>query len=241
MKTENLSLVAETEDIYQDHQVSQLADYLEVHLGDLGEPSEQLSEYTGSLPIILSSRQRPQSAERSEEEAKLVSVASSDKIEKVEVELETARHNTNILDELRCGDNELIISYYNQESTPSVDRLIEIVEKCNQYGDIARIEVFAEDRADTLNLLQMINIADQNGLRVAGVSLGIRGKPTRVLAPIYGSELAYALIDSDEERKGGEIDIQRLSSLIEDIEKDDDDIELMDSLKEKFEDFPGSV
>ncbi|TVT77692.1 type I 3-dehydroquinate dehydratase, partial [Haloferax volcanii] len=79
---------------------------------------------------------------------------------------------------------------------------------------VAKLVVTAEEKTDSLALLQSFNTASERGMRVTGYALGEIGRHTRVIGVFYGASIAYAPIVSDE-RAPNDIDLEKLSNLVE--------------------------
>ncbi len=137
-----------------------------------------------------------------------------DAVEMVDVELRTLRECEWLRDELREHDVELIVSHYDRQKTLQKSELSVIIPKCIEYGDVAKLVVAAEEKSDSLALLQSFNAASERGVRVTGYALGDIGRHTRVIGVFYGASIAYATIVKDE-RAQDDIDLGTLSNLLE--------------------------
>ena len=212
------------------------ADYIEFQLDKAEDSLQQLSEYDGRLPLIVSNR--PEwaggSASESNRLEKLLAAAASESVKMVEIDLETVRNEEWIVEELRENHVDVIVAYYDFEKTPKKSDLQELILDCDEYGDISKVSVFANEREDALLLLECLNEASQRGIRVTGVSLGELGQHTRAIGVFYGVELCYAPIELDGESKYGEMELDQLVELLETTVHGGDHVELIDQLKGKF-------
>ncbi|WP_424007985.1 type I 3-dehydroquinate dehydratase [Haloferax denitrificans] len=193
-----------------------IADYVEFRMDGATHPLDALDEYDGTLPLIVSNR--PEwaggTAGESDRLETLAAAAAFDAVEMVDVELRTIRECEWLRDELREHDVELIVSHYDRQSTPQKSELLQIVSECGEYGDVAKLVVSAEEKSDSLALLQSFNAASERGVRVTGYALGEIGRHTRVIGVFYGASIAYAPVVSDE-RSPNDIDLRKLSNLLE--------------------------
>ncbi|AKU06723.1 type I 3-dehydroquinate dehydratase [Haloferax gibbonsii] len=193
-----------------------IADFVEFRMDGADRPLDALGEYEGALPLVVSNR--PEwaggTAGESERLETLAAAAAFDAVEMVDVELRTIRECEWLRDELRGHDVELIVSHYDRRETPQKSELNRIISECNTYGDVAKLVVFAEEKTDSLSLLQSFNAASERGVRVTGYALGDIGRHTRVIGVFYGASIAYAPVVSDE-RGPNDIDLRKLSNLLD--------------------------
>lgn len=218
MDSDGFVLAATTNDLTQEPMVREVADVLEFRMDKAEEPITQLSAYDGDLPIIATNRgqwfggQAPDTGRLD----RLFAASEYDSVEMVDIELETARGSGWVIPEFRENDVDIIISFHAFEDTPGSETLDAIFTQCAQYGDIAKVATFAETNGDALRMLSAVHKATKEGKRVAGISMGKVGSHTRVIAPLYGSKLGYAPLESDtSEYAPGQIPIHKLSRMIE--------------------------
>lgn len=237
MKTDEFNLAATTNDLTTEPQAREIADALEFRMDTAEEPIKQLSNYNGELPIIATNRGQwfGGGANDSGRLDRLFTAAHFDAVEMVDIELETARGSDWILEDFRSIEVDIIISFHEFEKTPNKEILDAIIEQSSQYGDVAKVATFAEDRTDSLKMLSAINTATEKGIPVAGISMGELGSQTRVIGPFYGSKIGYAPLASDtSEYAPGQISLRELDFLIERMNNPSKDVSMIDSLEEKF-------
>ncbi len=105
----------------------------------------------------------------------------------------------------------LIVSHHDFEKTPPRSELGAIVEKCFAAGaDVAKIACRVESDRDNARLLGLLD--DPRPLAVMG--LGRKGAKTRVMAALLGAAFVYASRGEGRETAEGQIDHDRLASLI---------------------------
>jgi 3-dehydroquinate dehydratase-1 len=221
MTSDRFTLAATTNDLTREQEVRGVADAVEFRMDKADHPVAQLSEYTGELPIVATNRGKWFGGQANDTGRldRLFEVSEFEAVEMVDIELETVRGTSWVLEEFRENDVEIIVSSHGFEDTPDVDTLLAIFEQGVRHGDIAKVAAFAEDYSDAVNMLEAVHTATASGLRVAGISMGGVGSHTRVVAPLYGSELGYAPLASDTNSYApGQIPIRRLATTIETLE-----------------------
>lgn len=218
MTEDGFVLAATTNDLTQEPEVRQVADVLEFRMDKAMDPISQLDGYDGELSIIATNRGQwfgghaPDTGRLD----RLFAASEYDSVEMVDIELETARGSDWVIPEFRENDVDIIISFHAFEDTPDTDTLDAIFEQCARYGDIAKVATFAETTDDALRMLNAVNKSTREGRRVAGISMGHLGSHTRIVAPLYGSKLGYAPLESDtSEYAPGQISIHKLAEMIE--------------------------
>ncbi len=237
MKPNRFALAATTNDLTQEEHVRDVADIIEFRMDKAEDPIRQLSNYDGELSILATNRAQwfGGQAHDTGRLDKLFAASKFDAVEMVDIELETARGSDWVLDDFRKNDVEKIISFHAFEDTPDLDTLNAIFEQCARFGDIAKVATYAEDYSDSLRMLEAVNTATKDGMRVAGISMGEIGSHTRVVAPLYGSKLGYAPLGSDtNEYAPGQISIHTLASMISTLNATDEELAKTPSAAEDF-------
>lgn len=225
MTPDGFTLAATTNDLTREERVRDVADVVEFRMDGADDPLAQLSEYDGELPLLATNRARSFGGDAPDSGRldRLFAATEYDSVRMVDIELETARGTDWAIDEFRANDVEIVISFHAFDDTPDLDTLTAIFEECAEYGDVAKVATYAEDYADSLRMLEAVHSATVDGMRVAGISMGGVGSHTRVVAPLYGSRLGYAPLESDEsEYAPGQIPIRKLASMIETLTPTDD-------------------
>ena len=218
MKIEEFALAATTNDLTRESDARGVADLIEFRMDKAENPVKQISAYEGELPIIATNRTRwfGGKANDSGRLDDLFAASRSEHVRFVDIELETARAKDWIVNEFRGNDVQVIISHHDFEETPEKEVLDAIIKQCSEYGDIAKVAAFPQDNADALTLLEAITTANQQGIDVAGISMGEIGSHTRAIAHLYGSKLGYAPLAADStDYAPGQIPLEKLRSLVE--------------------------
>lgn len=237
MTADEFALAATTNDLTREPKAREIADLIEFRMDSAEEPIEQLRDYDGELPILATNRSRwfgGEAADRGRLD-QLMAAAEFDAVERVDVELETARGMEWVLNEFRDQGVELVISFHEFEETPDQATLDAIIAECDRYGDIAKVATYADDRSDCLRILTAIDTATKNGIRAAGIAMGELGSHTRIIGPLYGSKLGYAPLESDtSDYAPGQVSLHRLDSLIEMIRESGKSTRLLRELDEEY-------
>jgi 3-dehydroquinate dehydratase-1 len=99
----------------------------------------------------------------------------------------TAAHDTG---------TRLILSRHNFESTPDEAVIVDMLSQAQQMGaDIAKIAVMPGNYSDVLTLLNATLKARTGSVRIpmVAISMGARGRLTRVAGGLFGSDITYAV------------------------------------------------
>lgn len=184
-----------------------------------GDGLSALQEYEGTLPIIATNRVASEGGAASDDPERLETLARAARIPAVryvDVELDwlTDGRASSVRAALD-GETALIASAHDFDRMPTIERCQDLLRRACEEGDIGKLAVQATTRGEALRLLDVTNWADREGLRVATMAMGETGRHTRVVAPLYGSELTYAPVDTDASTAPGQYDLTTLDSLLE--------------------------
>lgn len=192
------------------------ADVLEIRLDLLGirdsglaaETVGKIKAETG-LPLILTNRSRAEGGkwEGGEEERVgiLKELLSSfpteggiDAVDAVDIELSAGEKEiTELTSTAKKKGKTVIVSFHDFSKTPSFQEMEKIIEEAFLAGaDIAKLAVMPRSMQDVLELLRLTLDAREAKKPVCTIAMGKLGKHTRVIAPLYGSVLSYASVES---------------------------------------------
>ena len=105
------------------------------------------------------------------------------------IDLEFRSATWELVATLRKRGSMVIISHHDFSSTPSLDELVSIISRAKALGgDVYKIAALVNSPDDTLRLLSLPRIISP----VVVVPMGRNGRIGRILAPLFGSEFAYA-------------------------------------------------
>ncbi len=130
----------------------------------------------------------------------------------VDVEVEaTDRYKMEIIERARKNGRKVIISYHNYEKTPKRAELEQIVNWCFDSGaDIAKIACKVNSNADNARLLSLLD----SERKLVVIGMGERGKITRIIARLLGSEFTFASLGDEKETAEGQIEKSKLEKLM---------------------------
>jgi 3-dehydroquinate dehydratase-1 len=98
----------------------------------------------------------------------------------------------------------VIVSHHDHERTPPREALQHIVRGALAEGaDIVKISCHVLGPADNATLLGLLDDPATAG-RIAVLGMGVAGRPTRVMAPLVGSALAYVSVREGLETAEGQ-------------------------------------
>ncbi len=134
----------------------------------------------------------------------------------VDIELSTAK---SVRDELakqaRAKGIGVIISAHDFEETPSKEEILETLRGELEAGaTIAKLAVKANSKDDVLKLLEATKEAAKMG-RICTIAMGSAGRIGRVMAPFFGSEIAYAAVSDEEATAPGQLTVEEMRKLLE--------------------------
>jgi 3-dehydroquinate dehydratase I len=142
--------------------------------------------------------------------------------ERTEILLEAAKHadiidielvtDSNHMNKIIKASKSTIISYHDFEKTPPVDVLLEVVSRERKLGDIAKFAVMPNNISDTLVVLNVLSQVENT----VGISMGDFGRYTRIVAPLFGSPITFASLDSKS--APGQLDIQSTKNFLDKLE-----------------------
>lgn len=186
------------------------ADLLELRIDYMDNPS--LVDIKGiimeiNFPLIATNRRKEEGGffKGSESERTKILLEAAGYADIVDIELST---DEEYLKKILDTANSTIISYHDFNKTPSADKLMKIVKKERELGDIAKFAVMPQKMSDTLIVLDVLSMVDNT----VGISMGKLGSYTRVIAPLFGSPITFASIKNVS--APGQLDIQTTNDIL---------------------------
>jgi len=131
----------------------------------------------------------------------------------VDVELSMPRNlRERVLD---AGDKtEIIISTHINKGTPSNSELEKIFrESTAAGGDIIKIVTMARDWEDNLRILELVNRAKNEGVKIISFCMGPLGMMSRVFSVLMGAYMTFASLETGQESAKGQIPIDRMKEI----------------------------
>lgn len=222
MNFDSFVLAAATRDLSEEPAARADADCLEFRMDLASDPLDALAAYDGDLPLIATNRAEREGGEAGGESRleDLAVAARTEAVEAVDVELASVLEGEAdaVLEAARANDARAIVSAHNFEETPPRPELVRTLTEGSKHGDVAKLAVTAESRADTLALLSATEQLTRQGDRVATMAMGEVGRHTRAVAPVYGSRIGYAPVDPTRATAPGQYDLATLRELVSALE-----------------------
>ena len=146
------------------------------------------------IPLIATLRSRKEGGARSIPEARRIQLFKKvlPWTDAIDLELSSKRL-LKLIPHARRRGNRVILSYHNFHSTPP-DRTLEgLLRKARRQGaDLVKIAVTPQKKEDVGRLLLFTSQHREKSL--VSIAMGRFGKPSRILAPLFGSRLGYTFI-----------------------------------------------
>jgi len=90
---------------------------------------------------------------------------------------------------------KVIISYHNFKETPPDQQLVKLIRKGKaKGGDIIKLAVMSRTEEDVTRLLGLTY--QHRDDHIITISMGKKGRISRIVAPLFGSLLTYGYVDS---------------------------------------------
>ncbi|MFB6205527.1 MAG: type I 3-dehydroquinate dehydratase [Haloglomus sp.] len=222
-------LAAATADLGEEPAAREHADAVEFRMDMAEDPLDALDRYDGELPLLATNRPTWEGGETAEEGrlATLRAAAEYDAVAAIDLELAAITGEgapTDAVDpedgpaavrHAREHDARVVASTHDFEATPPRDELERLLRAASEHGDVAKLAVTATDLDDALRVLGATRAATSDGLTVATMAMGEAGSHTRVVAPVYGSRIGYAPVDSARATAPGQYDLATLRELVD--------------------------
>ncbi len=125
----------------------------------------------------------------------------------VDIELNTESLNsviTNVKRKAKC-----LVSFHDFQGTPSLNELVEIVEKQIAAGaDICKVVTTASKFEDNMTTLKLLSLFPRQ--KLVAFAMGEEGLLSRILCPMAGSRFTYASIAESKESALGQFTVGEL-------------------------------
>lgn len=150
------------------------------------------------LPIIVTNRMRAEGGRfaGSEEERIKILLAAMEIADLVDIELQTESECRDaVVGRAKENGGSVIVSHHDFSETPDRAVMRRILSDCfNSGADIAKLAVTPHSYLDALHLLEVTLDCASKSKSVCTIGMGEYGVHTRVIAPLYGSTLAYVSV-----------------------------------------------
>ena len=220
MNFDSFVLTASTADLADEPPAREHADAVEFRMDLAEQPLAALESYDGELPLLATNRAEWDGGEAVADAARLDRLETAveyDAVEAVDVELGTMRdgEGDRVAAHAREHGVSVVVSWHDFEATPGMGELQETLREACEYGDVGKVAVTAQARADVLDLLVATRAATAEGDTVATMAMGEPGRHSRAVAPLYGSRIGYAPVDPAEATAPGQYDLATLRELVD--------------------------
>ncbi|WP_336325868.1 type I 3-dehydroquinate dehydratase [Halovenus sp. HT40] len=216
-------LAASTAELSEEPAARDHADAVEYRM-DLGEAGfDGLAAYDGELPLIVTDRvewEGGESADTPERIDRLTRAVDQPNVAAVDVELAAVEDCQPVIEAATGTDVSIIVSVHDFEETPERDELAAKLDAACEHGDIGKLAVTAQSRADVLDLLAVTHEQTAVGNTVATMAMGEAGRHSRAVAPLYGSRIGYAPVDPEAATAPGQYHLEQLRSLVDALDDD---------------------
>jgi 3-dehydroquinate dehydratase type I len=110
--------------------------------------------------------------------------------------------------------SKLIVSWHDFSVTPPLEFLKAKLKECMADDPaIVKIVTHAVHTADCLRVLELIPYARQKSQAIIAFCMGRRGKISRIMAPLLGSTISYASMESEEASAPGQMTIDQMREI----------------------------
>ncbi len=196
------------------------ADMIEIRIDLLNYPADSLSSLFGKLsdtvqvPIIATNRMQVEGGGFTGSEKKRIEILLSvlEMVDAVDIELRAEEeYRDMVVRRAKEAGKSVIISYHDFLRTPDRGAMRKILSDCFDAGsDIAKLAATPHSYSDALRLLELT--LDYASESVCIIGMGEYGMHTRVIAPLYGSSLAYTSVG--DSTAPGQLDISELKGML---------------------------
>ncbi|HEX5744171.1 MAG TPA: type I 3-dehydroquinate dehydratase [Candidatus Saccharimonadales bacterium] len=117
-------------------------------------------------------------------------------------------------------DLQLIASYHNYQETPDTLQLEAILDTMKTYRPaVYKLSTLCRAEGDAVRLLQILLKLKSEGVRAVISGMGEHGTVTRVFGPLWGSEMAFAPLESQEASAPGQLTKTQLETIYKELSK----------------------
>lgn len=109
------------------------------------------------------------------------------------------------------SETQIIISWHDLTGTPPLARLKNIFHACVKAGaDIVKIVPLARSMEDNLKILSLITYAKKHDQKIIAMCMGDQGQISRMMAPLWGSFLSFAVLPGGKKSAPGQLTIRTM-------------------------------
>ncbi len=176
------------------------------------------------MPIIITNRRKEEGGAFTGTEAErigmlsdiLETAAEEELVDAVDIEFfSPAAGKQEILKKAKRRHIPVISSFHDFNGMPHREDILRIIRSMyKEGGSIAKIAVTPKTVNDALLLLELTQKLSSEGKLVVTIGMGRVGRHLRVIAPLYGSALAYGFIEGEKGVAPGQFSVKELRSMM---------------------------
>ena len=167
------------------------------------------------LPILLTIRSKKEGGrfKLDDKERLELFTALTPLADAIDIELTSKRILSKVITEAKKERKKVIVSFHDFKGTPTTTRIKTIIRNARKSGgDLAKV-AFKARTAEDARRLALVLLEDKGDL--IAISMGEKGRASRVILPLLGSLLTYAAIKRST--APGQMKIGELKGLIDAI------------------------
>lgn len=110
----------------------------------------------------------------------------------------------------------VILSRHFMDRTPERDELEAIYRKgVSEGADIVKIVTMASGWNDNLRVLELVNLAQRENVKIIAFCMGGMGRMSRVFSPLMGGFLTFASLEEGLESAPGQVPVGEMKQMLE--------------------------
>jgi 3-dehydroquinate dehydratase type I len=195
---------------------NQLADLVELRLDYLSRPKLAELRPRVKKPLIVTNRLSQEGGKfKGNEEERIGFLKSALELKASFIDVELASP-PQYVDELLRNRNrvKIILSFHNFKKTSSFKELQSLLDQMIElHADVAKIVTLARSWLDNLTILNLILYARARNQKIVAFCLGEKGKISRLLSPLMGSEWTYVAWADNKKVAPGQWSLRELQEI----------------------------
>jgi 3-dehydroquinate dehydratase type I len=193
---------------------AQNADFIEIRLDTLIKQKRILEipecSKTPLIATIKSIEYHGHFSGTETERQKILIDAAKNGFEYVDVDLDTT-NQTQLINSLKQAGTKIIISFHDFLQTPPITELNKVLKKELDLGaDVCKIVTTAKTIKDNLTTLNFVSESSKK-VDLVCFAMGDKGKPSRLLSPIFGALFTFASLDKKRKTAEGQSTLQEMN------------------------------
>ena len=172
-------------------------------------------------PVLITNRRREEGGGfRGTEEERILLLCEAIHLKAEYVDMEVATDDglaRRVLDSAAGQEchTKIIVSFHDFNATPTEGALRRIWGACREKGgDIAKIVTHARCSEDNLRVLSLIPYSRKRGQDIIAFCMGEQGRISRIMAPLLGSHLTFAVLVKGEATPLGQLTVEEMKQIM---------------------------